>query len=102
MPDPDGPHTPLLDLPAERRHGEADRAAALEAEQRRNRREAWIVLGICWCWIVLALPLLFWSLHARDADRGAIAFWAAMGLGYGGSTFTLVVYYFQRAERDGH
>jgi hypothetical protein len=79
--------------------GEERLAAQRQAE--RERRRLWLRTGIlCLLWPLLGLSLVAWSFHTTDAFHSEVVFWAGLGIGDGGTLFTLVSAW-RKAERKG-
>jgi hypothetical protein len=80
-----------MPLPREilERIGEERLAAQLHAE--RERRRLWLgTLVLCVVWQAIGLFLVAWSWHTTSLYYGTLAFWTGLGIGDGGTLFTLV------------
>ncbi len=74
---------------------------AAQVAADRERRRLWLRTAIlCVVWPLLGLWLLAWSLHTTNLMYGQVAFWAGLGIGDGGTLFTLIHAWLE-SERRG-
>ncbi len=78
----------------------AKRRMERETAERDKRRALIICALLCLGWSALGCLLIMWAAHTTSALWGRVAFWAGLGLGYGGIIFTLMETY-RRGERRG-
>ena len=80
-----------MPLPREILDRIGDERLAAEMQALRDRRRLWLrTIVVCVVWQMVGLFLVAWSFHTTSLYYGTLAFWTGLGVGDGGTLFTLV------------
>ena len=93
------PATRLAWVSEERVAAELARATSETSYDRQIRRELVALVATCWGWMLLGTSALLWSAHTSSADAATMVWVSAFVIGYGGTYFTIIVYFVRRSER---
>lgn len=93
------PTTRLAWVSTERMASELARSTTEDSYDRLLRRELVTLVAICWGWMLLGTFLLLWTAHTTDVEAANKAWALAFGVGYGGTYFSILVYFVRRSER---